>query len=246
MEKMVYQIIKRLGLPLGRLQRNLLTSTCIGCGGCGGKTLDLCDGCRSELPFNSSFCPQCAIPLPIDDAPICGSCLRAPPRYQASYCAFEYGYPVAELIRAFKYGHSLAYARVLGTLLSDYVKANHRDEWPQCIVPVPLSSQRFHHRGFNQAIELGRIMAVSLDIPLNSGLLERVRHTVEQAGLSRRERKKNLRNAFEVVGDDVPDHVAILDDVVTTGSTMNEIARTLKRAGVKQIEVWAVARAALK
>ncbi|MES1195690.1 MAG: ComF family protein [Steroidobacter sp.] len=172
--------------------------------------------------------------------------MRAPPRYQSSYCAFEYGYPIAEFIRAFKYGHSLTHARILGTLLADYVNAQHRDEWPQCIVPVPLSSQRFHRRGFNQAIELGRVISDSLNIPLHANLLERVRHTVEQAGLSRRERKKNLRNAFAIVGNDMPDHVAILDDVVTTGSTMNEIARTLKRAGVRHIEVWAVARAALK
>jgi ComF family protein len=241
MDKMVYQIIKGFEWIAGAW----LPSTCIACANRGSRTLDLCTACRNDLPLNRCFCPRCAIPITIDDA-LCGSCLRAPPRYQASYCAFEYKYPVAEFVRAFKYGHRLAHARILGSLLADYVKANHRDEWPRCIVPVPLSSQRFHDRGFNQAIELGRIMEAMLDIPLNTRLLERVRHTVEQAGLSRRERKKNLRNAFAVVSNVIPDHIAILDDVVTTGSTMNEIARTLKRAGVKDIEVWAVARAPLK
>ncbi|HEX2584277.1 MAG TPA: ComF family protein [Steroidobacteraceae bacterium] len=171
--------------------------------------------------------------------------MRLPPRYQYSYCAFEYGYPIAEFVRKLKYGYSLSQAQVLGQLLAEYLHQHHHTTWPDCIVPVPLSTPRYHERGFNQAIELGRVLEKNLKIPLRTDLLERTRHTVEQAGLSRRERRKNLRNAFAVAGPKLPDHVAILDDVVTTGSTVNEIARTLKRAGVSTIEVWAVARAPL-
>src|SRR4051812_28288541 len=215
MEKMVYQVI-------GYLQRILLTPTCIACGNRSTTDLDLCGFCQQQLTFNLRCCARCSIPLVIAEPVLCGSCLRRPPRYQSSYCAFEYGYPIAELVRTLKYGHSLSHAKVLGTLLASYLQQRHRDDWPQCIVPVPLSTERYLHRGFNQAIELGRIVESRLQIPMNTQLLHRVRHTIEQAGLSRRERKKNLRNAFAVTSNVIPDHIAILDDVVTTGSTMNE------------------------
>ncbi|MES1196386.1 MAG: ComF family protein [Steroidobacter sp.] len=236
---MVYQFLQRV-------QRTLFTSTCIACGQRGSHALDLCDPCRSDLVFNHRYCQRCAIPLQVDDAGWCGACLRLPPRYHASYCAFKYGYPVDEFVRSLKYGHSLSHANVLATLLAEYLKQRRHHAWPDCFVPVPLSPPRYHDRGFNQAIELGRVVEKSLGIPMNTRLLERVRHTIEQAGLSRRERRKNLRNAFAVIAKEIPNHVAILDDVVTTGSTMNEITRVLRRAGVEQIEVWAVARAPLK
>ncbi len=224
----------------------MLTPTCIVCGELGNKTLDLCLSCRQALVFNARFCKRCALPLEVEAAELCGSCLRRPPRFIASYCAFEYGYPIAQLVRTLKYGHSLSHAQVLGTLLSDYLLQHHQNEWPKYILPVPLSIERYRQRGFNQAIELGRVLESKLSVPMNTNLIERVRHTVEQAGLSRRERHKNLRNAFIVIDQPVPEHIAIVDDVVTTGSTVNEIARTLIRAGVKKIEVWAIARAPLR
>lgn len=239
MDNMVYRLIERL-------QWKLLTPACIACGGKGNASRDLCAACRDALKFNVQCCARCAIPVSVGDAALCGACLRLPPRYQSSYCAFEYGYPIAELVRKLKYGHSLSHAQVLGSLLADHIQRQHRNEWPQRVIPVPLSIERFRERGFNQAIELGRVLEKQLGIPMNTQLLRRVRHTVEQAGLSRRERKKNLRNAFAVSAKQIPDHVAIVDDVVTTGSTINEIARTLKRAGVQKIEVWAVARAPLR
>lgn len=227
-------------------QRTLLTPTCIACGNHGSDSLDLCTACHQDLQFNTRCCQRCAIPLPATDAALCGACLRRPPRYQASYCAFEYGYPIAQFVRSLKYRHSPSHAQVLGKLLADYLREHHQGEWPECIIPVPLSSPRYRQRGFNQAIEIGRFIESSLKVKMNTALLLRARHTIEQAGLSRRERRKNLRNAFAVTHDEMPQHVAILDDVVTTGSTVNEITRTLKRAGVKIIEVWAVARAPLK
>ena len=239
-------MVYRISRFAHQVHRKLLTPTCISCGNRGADALDLCAPCRSELPFNRRCCPRCAIPLAIDEVLHCGHCLRLPPRYDASYCAFEYHYPAAEFVRAMKYGHSLSHANVLGTMLADYLKGHRLDAWPTYFVPVPLSRQRFNERGFNQAIELGRIIEKIVRVPMNTNLLHRVRHTVEQAGLSRRERKKNLRNAFTVAAIEIPKHVAVLDDVVTTGSTMNEIARTLKRAGVEVIVVWAVARAPLK
>jgi len=231
---------------LEAIERKVLTPTCIACNQCvAASTKDLCEGCRNDLHFNAHFCIRCAIPL-AEESAACGMCLRLPPRYQISYCAFEYGYPIAEFVRKLKYGHSLSQAQVLGELLANYLHQYHRDAWPECIVPVPLSTQRYRERGFNQSIELGRVLEKHLRIPLRADLLQRTRHTVEQAGLSRRERRKNLRNAFRVGASRIPKHVALLDDVVTTGSTVNEIARTLRRTGVSTIEVWAVARAPLR
>jgi ComF family protein len=236
MENLVYHWLRAI-------RRKVLAPTCIACGG-SAIDGDLCAGCKGDLRFNTRFCLRCAIPL-AEESATCGACLRLPPRYQYSYCAFEYGYPIAEFVRKLKYGHSLSQAKVLGELLSDYLHRHHHNAWPHCIVPVPLSTQRYHERGFNQAIELGRVLEKTLKVSLRTDLLERTRHTVEQAGLTRRERRKNLRNAFAIATSQIPDHVAILDDVVTTGSTVNEIARMFKRAGVSTIEVWAVARAPL-
>ena len=235
---MVYQV-------LNWMQRTLLTPTCVSCGNHGANFLDLCAACHAELKWNLHACQRCAIPLPVTDSDLCGACLRRPPRFHASYCAFEYGYPISQFVRALKYRHSPSHAQVLGKLLADYLQSHHQHHWPECIVPVPLSSLRYRQRGFNQAIEIGRFIESALKIRMNTSLLLRARHTIEQAGLSRRERRKNLRNAFAIAGDVIPKHIAILDDVVTTGSTVNEIARTLKRAGVQRVEVWAIARASL-
>jgi ComF family protein len=110
-------------------------------------------------------------------------------------------------------------------------------------MPVPLSCERFRQRGYNQALEIARRIEGHLQIPLCTDALVRTRDTAEQAGLNRKERRKNLRNAFAVEGHALPRHVAVIDDVVTTGSTANEIARILRKAGVRRVQVWAIARA---
>ncbi len=113
---------------------------------------------------------------------------------------------------------------------------------PECIIPVPLNQQRLRERGFNQALELSRIIAAQLNIPLDYSLCQRDKATPFQSGLSATQRKQNLKNAFKVTTINSYHHVAIFDDVVTTGTTVNELARQLKLSGVKTIEVWAIAR----
>lgn len=224
----------------------VLPPVCLACGARGQMPLmDLCAACRSELPATTQACQRCAIPLQGREAEVCGACLRRPPRYDRSYCAYRYAYPIEHFVRALKYGHSLAQARVLGELLADYLQQQRSAPLPDCLIPVPLATRRYRERGYNQVIEMGRFIEQALGIAMRTDLLSRTRHTIEQAGLTRRERRKNLRRAFAVM-QPPPAHVAILDDVVTTGSTVNEIAHTLRRAGAQQIEVWAVARAVLK
>ena len=231
---------------LSRLERILLPPACVLCAGTeGAEDIDLCSPCASELPQNDSACVQCAEQLTGHraNATLCGACLRKPPRYDVAHCAFQYRFPVDHLVRALKYHGRLAHARVLGRLLARSLNATPREAWPQALIPVPLAQRRYGERGFNQAIEIAKQLERQLDIPLRADAIERRRDTREQAGLDRDARRKNVRGAFAVRATLFVDHVAIVDDVVTTGSTVNEVARVLKRAGVKRIEVWAVARA---
>jgi ComF family protein len=155
---------------------------------------------------------------------------------------FRYTYPLDQLIRAFKYRGILSYGRVLGSLLADRL-SSRQGTMPELIVPVPLHPSRHRERGFNQASELARPVSQCLNVPFDERLCRRIRATVDQTELDARSRRQNVRGAFEVAGKTALRHVAVLDDVLTTGSTANEIARMLMRAGVETVEIWAVARA---
>ena len=147
------------------------------------------------------------------------------------------------MIQRFKYNGDLSVGRVLGELFSERLYRERRSRLPEVIVPVPLATGRYRTRGFNQAIELAQTIAKSSGLELQADIVERTRETQEQAGLPRKQRRRNVRGAFELIQRPQQTHVAILDDVVTTGSTVNEIAKVLRRAGVEKLEVWAIARA---
>lgn len=216
---------------------------CILCGRIGQQPdLDLCNGCEADLPSNVRACRRCGEPLTAsgDAAVVCGACLRHSPRVDASVIPFRFAYPIDHLIRRLKYGGAVSIGRVLATLFT--ARFTPADDLPTCLIPVPLAYERFCERGYNQAVILAEHIHAGTHIPLRTDLIVRTRDTPEQAGLDRRARRKNLRRAFETIARP-PDHVAIIDDVVTTGSTANEIARTLKRAGAKRVDVWAIARA---
>lgn len=236
------------------LQRWLLPARCIGCGGRAGGSqpifeaslspgIDLCLACYDSLPVNQHACRHCALPLSSSQADlVCGRCQVRPPRYEQSWCAYRYHYPLQHLIRQLKFHAALSHAQVLGVLLANHLRERRTDPWPECFVPVPLHSTRYRQRGYNQVIEVGKYLQQSLPVPMRTDLVTRTRNTVEQTGLSRRERRANLRRAFATHGP-LPAHIALLDDVITTGSTVNELARVIKAAGVERIEVWGLARA---
>jgi ComF family protein len=233
-------------LGLAYLQSVLLPPTCLLCAGKGQHAhFDLCTACANDLPVNGNACAQCGEQLAgtKGTAILCGACLRRPPRYRNTHCAYRYTYPVDHLVRALKYHGRLTHARVLGELLARSLTHSRTEPWPELLIPVPLAASRYRERGFNQASELAEQLQRQLAIPVRADLLERKRATREQAGLDRTGRRKNVRNAFVMRAPLAAKHVAIVDDVVTTGSTVNEVARVLKRAGAEQIEVWAVARA---
>jgi ComF family protein len=199
--------------------------------------------CEGDLPSNVRRCELCAEPLHTEhtDARLCGACLQKRPRFDGSVIPFRYFYPMDHMIRRFKYGGAIAIGRVLGELFTQRLSSRSAAAWPRVLIPIPLARQRFRERGFNQAIVLAEHIHHATKVPLRTDLLVRTRETLEQAGLDQRARRKNIRRAFEINGK-APSHVAIIDDVVTTGSTANEVARVLKRAGAKHVEVWAVAR----
>lgn len=223
----------------------LLPVRCVLCGAAGQPPdFDLCLDCEADLPVNRPACRGCGEALGSEPAgAVCGGCLRRPPRYDSATCPYRYEYPVDHLIRALKYDRAISHARVLGELLARKLRADRTTPWPDCLVPVPLGDERFRARGYNQALEIGRVLERALGIPMRADVLTRIRQTREQAALSAKERRQNVRNAFAIAIPLAERHVAILDDVATTGSTVNEIARVLRRGGVRSIEVWTVARA---
>ena len=226
--------------------QSLLPAACVLCGGAGQPPdLDLCAACESELVANDPACDRCGDPLAgnIGGAIVCGACIRSRPRFQHSFCAFRYSYPIDHLVQALKFHGGMAQGRVLGTLLGRRLLSNRTYVMPDCIVPMPLSDARFKERGYNQATELALPVSRILCIPLRTDLAVRQRHTREQAALTRKDRKKNVRGAFAVKGAVAKSSIAILDDVVTTGSTANELAKVLVRAGAREVQVWAVAHA---
>jgi ComF family protein len=220
---------------LSAVQRWLLPWRCLLCGDAGTDGMDLCGDCAAELPRNTSCCTQCALPLPVS-APQCGRCQRKAPPWDAAWAPFRYAWPLDRLETRFKFSRDLAAGRALVTM---WQRENVPLPLPQTILSVPLHQRRLRERGYNQAWEIAHPLAHSLGIPCGHNLLQRVRHTDAQTGLDATQRRRNLRGAFVLSqGAALPGHVAVLDDVFTTGATLAECARVLKRAGVSRVDVW--------
>lgn len=205
--------------------------------------LDLCAGCEADLPWIHAACPGCGLPGPAEaGAGIrCAACQHHPPPFDAAFAPLAYAFPVDDLVRGLKYHRQLASGRVLGTLLGQ--RAMDRGPGVDALVPVPLHRRREAGRGYNQAAELARYAGRALGLPVVDDLVERCRPTAEQAGLDAEARRRNLASAFRVRRQPGHGRIAILDDVMTTGSTVAELARVLKEAGAAHVEAWAVARA---
>lgn len=233
---MVYNCLKYI-------QRLLYPPTCLLCGRTVAAGLDLCPECRSELPHNRNPCRHCALPLPADAPPgaPCGECLRRPPPFERCLAPFTYRSPLPELINGLKFRGRLSYSRLLSGLLLPAIAAEIHQP-PELILPVPLHPARLRERGYNQALELARPLSHHLEIPLELRHCRRIRATPSQSGLEKKQRRRNIRGAFELSPEIGVRHVALVDDVVTTGSTVSELARLLRRHGVERVEVWALAR----
>jgi ComF family protein len=217
--------------------------TCVLCGSLGHEGLDLCQACYKDMPHNEHSCPQCANPLPPSSSNlICGVCQKHTPAYDRTLSLFVYSTPVDRLILRLKFNYKLELGRLLGTLMARNLEAKI-EKIPQLIIPLPLHHKRLRERGYNQAVQLAKPIAKQLNVPLDKHYCHRVRDTAQQSQLPRHERQKNVRGAFALRPGFSAKHVAIVDDVMTTGQTVNELARLLRKNGVEYIEVWVCARA---
>ncbi len=231
---------------LGALIAAVLPPRCLLCGADGVGGRDLCAECHADLPLNACCCARCALPLE-HAAERCGICLRREPPFAMAWAPFRYAHPLDLLEARFKFHRDLAAGRLLADLMIDALRVRPPARLPERLVCVPLHRERLRERGYNQALELAKPLAKALHIPLDADALIRLRNTSAQTGLDAKARRRNLHAAFAVVADAVlPAHVAILDDVMTTGATVRECARVLLHAGVQRVDVWALARAPTK
>ncbi len=228
-----------------RALHGLYPPVCTLCGAQGMADDDICVGCREDLPFNTHACPRCALPLP-DAAPehvLCGRCQQRLPAFERALTLVRYAPPADRLLLDLKFQGKIARARLLGNLMAERLTPLIAGAMPACLIPVPLHPSRLRERGFNQALELARPLAERLNIPLNITCCRRVRATAAQSGLAGSQRRANVRGAFSADGLTFFRHVALIDDVITTGHTANELSRVLHKAGAEIVEVWAYARA---
>jgi len=219
-----------------RIKQALLAQDCILCQAASGAR-PLCEACERELPSNASACPRCA--LAVSNNAECGACLANPPYFDASCAAFSYAHPVDALVQALKYGGQLALAEWFARKLLERIG---QPAGVDLIVPLPLHPERLAERGFNQAAEIAKSLSRASGIGIDAHLARRVRNTAPQTNLPWRERAANMRHAFCCERDVAGLSIAVIDDVMTTGATLNEFARTLKKSGAARVENWVVAR----
>jgi ComF family protein len=227
----------------GRLLATLLPPRCLACDGpAAGR--ELCAACAGELPVNRCACPRCALPLPLPQpAPLCGRCIRRLPRFDQAFAPFTYADPIDRWLGRLKFRNGLVCGRLLGELLADAVEPGFVDGI-DALVPVPLHTARLRQRGYNQALELARPLLRRYRLPLWADALRRQRDTPHQIGLDAKTRRRNLRGAFAAEPRVAGRRLLLLDDVITTASTLNEASAELQRAGALEVRVLAVARAA--
>jgi len=217
--------------------QRIFGGTCLLCRG-NAERGALCAACDADLPrLRSALCPRCA--LPAVAGAVCGRCLSQPPRFDATVAALEYRFPADVLVHALKFRGELALAALLARLLEERIAG---DPPVHLIVPVPLAKGRLRERGYNQALEIARHVARATGARLAPQACERARETPAQIGLPLAERAANMRGAFRAQGSLDGATVAVLDDVMTTGATLDEIAGALKSAGAAHVVNWVVAR----
>ena len=215
----------------------LFKQNCLLCTSPQANMLGLCQACLDDLPFQSSTCcPQCGL---ASNGHVCGACLASPPSFDVTKAVFIYQFPVDAMMARYKYGEMLHLSLFWGQLLAQKVHPQAID----LIIPMPMHPTRLKERGFNQAHEIAKVLCRVLgNHKLNYKSVIRQTLTPPQASLPLKERVKNIKGAFKVMGDLSGKKIAIIDDVMTSGASLNELAQTLKKAGASHVECWVIAR----
>ncbi len=199
----------------------------------------VCDDCARTLPTHDApACPQCAHASL--GARTCGACLSYPPAFDATLAAFDYRFPIDIVVHQIKYHSNLALVEFVAEHLLRKLRASEK---PDMVMAMPLHSTRLQARGFNQSVEIAKPLTHAWQVPLQLQNYSRARDTKEQASLKWKERQANVRGAFACELDLRGKHVAVVDDVMTTGATLNEFATTLKKCGAEKVSAYVVARA---
>ncbi|HSI24420.1 MAG TPA: ComF family protein [Methylotenera sp.] len=221
--------------------KSILEQYCLLCASYNGSELGLCEACFNDLPWhNTPQCPQCGL---LSDGLTCGSCLNSAPHYDATHALFTYDFPVDRLLQHYKYKDMLHLANTFATLLhqkkfSQPINTNKID----LIIPMPMHDKRLQERGFNQVLEIARVIAKNTHIKLDYTACQRTKLTPPQASLPLKDRIKNIRGVFSCPKSLHGLNIALVDDVMTTGASLNELASTLKQAGAAHVECWVIAR----
>ncbi len=233
-----------------RAARELLPTMCLVCRRSLHRGYSLCPECEAELPWIERNCGRCGEELDQSAVEICPRCRIEAPIFDTCFAPFSYRPPVDKLIVDYKFHGNFAGGYALSRILArELTRRWRRGDRPDLLLPVPLHDSRLRHRGFNQALEIAKVVAAASGAPLLSNTLKKCRSTppqTEMRGL--RERGGNIRASFELARPaDLGQarKVALLDDVVTTMSTVSELTALLKTAGVAEVEVCCLARAGL-
>ncbi len=200
----------------------------------------LCAGCDADiLRLTLVRCAICALPTP--SGALCGRCLADVPAFDTTCAALEYAFPATRLIQAFKYAGAVGLSGTLADFLAAAVRATP-ERAPDLLLPMPLARERLAERGFNQALEIARLLGRRMDIPVQARAAVRVRHGPPQADLPLPERRRNVRGAYAARRRFDGLDVAVVDDVMTTGASLDALAAVLKQAGAARVRNWVVAR----
>lgn len=232
-------ILRQTGLSIrSKIGQLLPAQPCALCG-IMSRTGHFCHACLASLPYlQGPRCPCCALPNR-GGGDLCGNCLQHPPGFDRTSAVFAYQFPVNHLIQAMKYADQLVLAHALGSQLAQGITPEQR---PDCVIPMPLHPLKLRERGYNQALLLAHVVARQHSISLLPTACHRVRDTPAQSALHWRERERNMKDAFVCDVDLTGKRVALIDDVMTTGASLNALAQAIRKAGAVWIEAWVVAR----
>jgi ComF family protein len=218
----------------------LFKQNCVLCASPQANIYAVCKACLNDLPRHpQTSCPQCGLS---SDGNVCGSCLNSSPDFDATKAIFLYAYPIDTMMQRYKYGNSLSLGDTFGKFLADNFAIEDCLNIIDLIIPMPMHPTRLKERGFNQALEIAKVLTESCKEKLDFKSTIRQTLTPPQASLPLKERVKNIKGAFKVNSDFTGKRIAIVDDVMTTGASLNELAKTLKKAGASHVECWVIAR----